>query len=106
MPYGEPDAVDPMTLHGVQVETDDDGAASEMAVCFIEEYARMGFSPERILEIFLRPDFAGPRLAVSQLGPEVIASLIDRHFLSRGSRRSRIDVEQVPQAGIRLPVLE
>ena len=40
MPYGDPDHTDPLTLHGVVVETDDPTCVQEMAACFIEEYLR------------------------------------------------------------------
>lgn len=106
MPFNDPDATDPMTLHGVEIETDDANASREMAICFIEEYARLGFSPKGIMEFFLRPDFAGPRMAVTQLGRDAIAALIDGCFLSRGPRSTRVSVDNIPETGIRLPVLE
>lgn len=49
-----------MTLRGVIVETRDDGAMREMAACFIEEYARLGSSPDPILRLFETQAYAGP----------------------------------------------
>ncbi|HNO80087.1 MAG TPA: hypothetical protein PKN33_18725 [Phycisphaerae bacterium] len=76
MPYDDPDPTDPMTLHGVGVETDDENATIEMAQCFIEEYIRMGFTADCLLKIFTNPGYAGPHLAYEQLGEEGIRNLI------------------------------
>lgn len=76
MPYDDPDPTDPMTLHGVGVETDDENAMVEMAQCFIEEFARMGFSADRLLRMFTHPGYAGPHLAYRHLGEERIRGLI------------------------------
>jgi hypothetical protein len=106
MPYNDPDATDPMTLTGVELMVDDPGSVREMAVCFIEEYVRLGLSPDAILQLFDNPDFAGPRLAVSQLGRQTIAELITEQFLIRGPRGRRVQVDQMPGGHIGLPVLE
>lgn len=50
MPYDDPDPTDPMTLHSVVVETRDNSAMTDMAECFIDEYAprlrrRPNFAP-------------------------------------------------------------
>ncbi len=106
MPYSDPDPTDPMTLHGVAVETRDDGAMREMAQCFVEELFRLGFDPDRILRMFEMPEYAGPYLAHQILGEEAIRSLIDDQMSLRGPRRAQ--VRSAPKAGdrISLPVLE
>ena len=67
MPYDDPDATDPMTLHGVVVETESDAAMRDMAECFVEEYIRSGFEADRILKMFQTQGYAGPFLAYQTL---------------------------------------
>ena len=106
MPYGEPDATDPMTLHGVVVKTEDDRAIREMAECFVEEYIRLGFDADRILRMFKTRGYAGPFLACQTLGEEVIRSLIAEYMQRRGPLQHRITVERRTGGGIALPVLD
>jgi len=65
-----------MTLEGVSVPTEDDGAMREMAECFVEEYSRMGFDPDRIFKMFKVQGYAGPSLAYQVLGEQTIRSII------------------------------
>ncbi len=106
MPYSDPDPTDPMTLHGVAVETRDDNALREMAQCFVEELFRLDFDPDRVLRMFGMPEFAGPYRAHQILGEEAIRSLIDDQMSLRGHRR--VQAPPAPKAGdrISLPVLE
>jgi len=108
MPYDDPDTTDPLTLHGVAMEVEDDSALRTMAECFVEEYARMGFSAERLLRIFRTPGYAGPNLAYRALGESYIARLVDEHIAARGSRAAEIDtvVEDNSAGRLRLRVLE
>lgn len=105
MPYDDPDATDPMTLHGVAVETDDPDAARNMADCFIEELVRLGFDAPRIREVFLDERFAGPAMATRQLGMETVEKLIDFHLRIRGPRMGRSCVNRRADGAIELPVL-
>ncbi len=91
MPYGDPDHTDPMTLTGVVLE--DIGAPSqeairEMAECFIDEYARLGFDANRILHLFCNKGFAGPSMAKDVLGEEAIRELVDMVLARWGGRRT------------------
>lgn len=105
MPYDDPDATDPMTLHGVVVETNDDGAMREMAECLVEEYIRLGFDADRILRMFKTRGYAGPFLACQTLGEEAIRSLIAEYMQRRGPLQHRSAVER-RTGGIALPVLD
>ena len=105
MPYNDPDETDPMTLNGVEIETDDPSTMREMALCFIEEYVRLGYSAETILELFTNGDFAGPALAVRHLGHGAIRKLIESEFECCGPRARRLAVDQTA-AGVSLPVLQ
>ncbi len=88
MPYDDPDPTDPLTLHGVVVETDDPNTTREMAGCFIDEYLRMGCTRERVLSMFRIPQYVGPYMAYESLGKEAIAELIDEIASRWGDRRS------------------
>lgn len=106
MPYDDPDATDPMTLTGVELMVDDPNAVHEMAVCFIEEYIRLGLSGEAIARLFEGGEFAGPRMALRQLGREAIRELIQQIMQLRGPRGVRMQVDQLPGGARSLPVLE
>jgi hypothetical protein len=88
MPYNDPDPTDPMTLHGVAVETDDPSAMREMAGCFIDEYLRMGYHADRLLGMFKIPQYAGPYMAFQALGEDAIVQLIDEIAARWGGRRA------------------
>ncbi len=107
MPYADPDPADPMTLNFIGIETNDDAAIREMAACFIEEYARLGFDRERIRQLFRSDGFVGPELALATLGQAAIDRLIDNELAKWGAagpqRRQRL---VQTGAGLGLPVLD
>jgi len=105
MPYQDPDSTDPMTLTGVELAVDDPGAVRAMAECFIEEYARMGHSADSIVSLFENGQFAGPTMAMSQLGGDAIRELVEFQVLMRGPRGSRLHVDHKSEGGVSLPVL-
>ncbi|MFQ6020145.1 MAG: hypothetical protein ACE5KW_05240, partial [Dehalococcoidia bacterium] len=71
------DPDDPMALVGVGLDRDpDDEALAEMARCFVEEYARMGWSGERILRLFRNPFYRGPHRILRLKGEEFVHGLI------------------------------
>jgi len=108
VPYDDPDSTDPMTLHGVGVATNDETATVDMAQCFIEEYARMGFLPDRILRMFETPTYAGPHRAYVVLGPQRIVQLIADETALRGEpgRRHAEHPGNDRYGNVHLPVLE
>ena len=106
MPYDDPDPTDPMTLHGVAVETDSNAANLEMAACFVDELLRLGFTTQRILQVFQTRGYAGPYLAYEMFGAEAIKALIAEHAQRRGSRQNRYLVERTSGGNITLPVLD
>ncbi len=106
MPMGDPDPTDPMTLHGVVVGTDNDGAMREMAECFIEEFARLGYDARRILELFRTRAYAGPFLACQELGEAVIRALVSEHMELRGASQHPVDLDRRKRGDIGLPVLD
>lgn len=75
MPYDDPDASDPMLLVGVALPAEED-SAEEMAYVFAEEFARLGFSEERLLTLFREPFYAGAHRAFKFLGEERIRAIV------------------------------
>lgn len=105
MPYDDPDPTDPMTLHGVAVETADDSAMLAMAECFIDEYARLGFDANRILHMFNTRGYAGPYMAASVLGKERIRAMVDTVLVRWGGRRAGVLSRGAAEHGVSLTVL-
>ncbi len=106
MPYDDPDATDPMALHGVVVETDSTAAMLDMAECFVEEYIRGGFDTDRILKMFQTQGYAGPFLAYQTLGEDAIRRIIDELMPLWGGRKDRTTPSSSTTGQISLPVLE
>ncbi len=70
---------DPLELVGVQMkEGPDEKALEEMAGCFIEEYARMGWNGERILKLFRNPFYRGPHQILRAKGEEFVREHIEK----------------------------
>lgn len=106
MPYEDPDPIDPMTLHGVEIETEDGTAVYEMAECFVEEYTRLGFGADRILRMFNNKAYVGPFLALQALGEPVIRGLIDEFTQRRGGDREAPPMDKRADGSLALHVLE
>lgn len=80
---------DPMTLVGVDLEEGpDDQALTDMAWCFVEEYARMGWSGERILRLFRNPFYRGPHRILRLKGEEFVRGLIEAMERARHQPRT------------------
>ncbi len=80
---------DPMALVGVVLERGpDDGALTEMACCFVEEYARMGWSGERIMRLFRNPFYRGPHQILRMKGEDFVRGLIETVEGKRSEVRS------------------
>jgi hypothetical protein len=75
MPYDEADETDPMMLVGVELPAD---ASSwrETALVLAEEFARMGFCEERLMEVFRDPFYAGAHQAFLALGEEEVREIV------------------------------
>ena len=106
MPYDDPDATDPMTLHGVVVETESDQAMRDMAECFAEEYIRSGFGADRILKMFQTRGYAGPFLAYQTLGEDAIKRIIDELIPLWGGRADKAARSLAATGQISLRVLK
>ncbi len=105
MPYDDPDSTDPMALHGVAIETEDNGALLDMAECFVEEYLRSGFDAQRIEQMFKTRGYVGPFLAYQSLGEQTIRRIIDKQMSLRNHDPSHTPDGRSAGARISLPVL-
>ncbi len=106
MPYDDPDPTDPMTLHGVEVGAESEEAMRDMAACFIEEYARLGFDAERTLRMFRTRGYAGPYLAYTTLGEHAIRMLVEDNASLYAWRGQRAPIEERANGNTSLPVLD
>ena len=81
---------DPMALVGVGFDRrPDEEALTEMARCFVEEYARMGWSGERIVRLFRNPFYRGPHQILRRKGEDFVRSLIEIAEQTRAQVRSQ-----------------
>lgn len=76
---------DPFELHGI-VFPADEATSREMARCFVEEYALLGFPREAIARLFESPAFHGTRALAQQHGRAFIEQLLDAVFGPEGTR--------------------
>ncbi len=88
MPYGEPDPEDPLALQGIEVPGSE-SETREMARCFAEEFARMGWATLRILRLFQDARYAGPHRAFLLLGEKAIREIVAEAAFVYGVRRQR-----------------
>ena len=77
MPIHEPDPQDPVALHGVEVPDPDGASLRAMAECFVEEYLRLGFPPERVLALFRTPAYPLAHRAWTALGAGAVSEIVD-----------------------------
>jgi hypothetical protein len=83
MPKDEFDWEDPLALTGVALPTSED-TTDVMAECFVEEFMRMGYPADRILALFRRPDYFGPRRVLDQRGEAFVRGVIAETFARWG----------------------
>jgi hypothetical protein len=76
MPYKDPDASDPMLFVGVSMPGSSE-QTEEMAYTFAEEFARMGYSVEKILHLFSTPFYRAAYGAYQALGEEAIRKIVE-----------------------------
>jgi hypothetical protein len=105
MPYDEADETDPMMLVGVELP-EDASTWRETALVLAEEFARMGFHEERLMEIFRDPFYAGAHKALLALGEEAIREIVRAASAPwKGVEFRERDAD--PETGLSLlPVLE
>ncbi len=77
----EPEHDDPYEIVGVRFALPEgvDGDR-EMARCFVEEFALMGWSPDRIRSLFANPQYAGAHDLVRRRGQGIVDEAIATVF--------------------------
>ena len=75
---------DPFELRGV-VFPADEATSRAMALCFVEEYALLGFPREAIARLFESPAFHGTRALAQQHGRAFVEQLLDTVFGPEGT---------------------
>ena len=75
MPYDEADETDPMMLVGVELPADA-STWRETARVLAEEFSRMGFDEDRLLDFFRDPFYAGAHQAFLVLGEDEIRKIV------------------------------
>jgi len=83
MPKHELDPEDPLEAVAVALPSDED-TLIPMAECFIEEFMRMGYSPEQIAGLFANPLYAGPLVVTRRHGTAFVHQLIAETFARWG----------------------
>ncbi len=85
----EPD--DPVEMIGIQLPHQTEEQLRDMALCFAEEFAREGWSREKLLKMFQSPFYQGPHLVWKQKGDDFILSVIDEAMKMWHPTRKRYD---------------
>ncbi|MBI3021350.1 MAG: hypothetical protein HYY90_05895 [Candidatus Omnitrophica bacterium] len=67
---------DPFELKGVILPAQDGTSLREMATCFVEEFARDGWSDEQLLAMFRNPFYRGPYLVWRAKGDAYVDAVI------------------------------
>ncbi|MEO8323032.1 MAG: hypothetical protein ABI571_02720 [Actinomycetota bacterium] len=79
------EADDPFEFVGATYPVEDGEAADrEMTRCFVEEYALMGWSAERIRGLFRSPFYAGTHAVLVRRGDGFVDSVITEIFGEEG----------------------
>ena len=74
---------DPFEMVGVALPQEmDDEALTEMACCFVEELARMGYQGEKLMRLFRDPFYKGPHSVYRAKGEGFVQALVAQ--VSRG----------------------
>ncbi|OHB70166.1 MAG: hypothetical protein A2W23_01325 [Planctomycetes bacterium RBG_16_43_13] len=75
MPKDEFDPEDPMEWNAIALPGD---TMDAMAECFIEEFARMGYTDEMLLKIFKNPFYVATHNVYKEKGEEYVKGLIEK----------------------------
>ncbi len=75
MPYGEPEAGDPFEFVALGMPSGPE-AVSDMAYTFAEEFARLGYSEQALMALFVNPHCRGAHGAYEALGKEKVRQIV------------------------------
>ena len=88
MPHKETEPDDPLELNGVVLPAPDETSLKEMAMCFVEEFLRDGWSDEQLRAMFRNPRYRGPYLVWRQKGEAYVEAVI--HDVRQRGRPTRV----------------
>jgi hypothetical protein len=71
------EATDPYVASAVEISTPDHDGAAAMARTFVEEFARIGWSRDRIGRMFRQPRYVAAHVVYQTRGPEFVAKVIE-----------------------------
>ena len=77
MPYDEFDADDPLELVSCEVPLGEEHL-TEMAECFVAEFARLGYNADSLLALFRNPHYRGPHRVYEARGEDYVRDLIEQ----------------------------
>ncbi len=75
MPSGEPQAGDPFEFVALGLPSGPE-AAGDMAYTFAEEFARLGYSEQALMALFIDPYYRGAHGAYQALGKEKVEQIV------------------------------
>ena len=75
MPYGEPEAGDPFEFVALGLPSGPE-ATCDMAYTFAEEFARLGYSEQALMALFINPHYRGAHGAYETLGKEKVRQIV------------------------------
>ena len=71
------EATDPYVASAVELTTPGHDGTAAMARTFVEEFARIGWSRDRIGRMFRQPRYAAAHSVYQMRGPDFVAKVID-----------------------------
>ena len=83
MPRNEFDIEDPLGLNGVALVTEQD-TTDAMCECFVEEFMRMGYSPEQVLALFRNAEYLGLYLVLEKRGEQFVRGRVAEVYAKWG----------------------
>jgi hypothetical protein len=69
---------DPMELRGAMCEGSDESSMEDMGLTFVEEFARMGWSRDEMLTVFMDPHYRGPHTVLRAKGLGYVTWLLNQ----------------------------
>jgi hypothetical protein len=85
MPKDEFDFDDPLELNGVALYTDED-TQRDMAECFVEEFAMLGYNHKQLLALFRNPHYLGMNMVLQNKGEAFVKEVISDVFARWGKK--------------------
>jgi hypothetical protein len=71
------EATDPYIASAIEFSTPDHDGTAAMARTFVEEFARIGWSRDRIKAMFRKPRYVAAHHVYQTRGPEFVTKIID-----------------------------